>query len=189
MTENPLQQAMTLALTVEGEVERALAIGEVLEKLLRSAGLRQDNLGPITAALLLLWRGDHSSPERMERARQRAVAALKTADLDVNRLTMLATCGRLLLQSALELQGEVLLAKPPEYVPQEGDLATWLGKHVVKVFSVDVAELWEGTGKVENITTVMVVTPDRKKFPASPKDLVLYHREPADHDEVESTPS
>lgn len=188
MTENLVNEGMARMLQADNEVGRCLAMDELLERLLRAAGRRQDKIGPIVAALLLLWRGDHSSPEHMERARQRALAALKTAGLDVRHLTMLATCGRLLLDTAIELQGEILLATPEaaEYVPQENDLAVWLGKHVVKVVSVERITIADDHGPEEHVDHVSARTASGRVIPINPKELELYHREPADYEPVES---
>lgn len=107
------------------EVQHCLAVGELLERLVRATGRKQKDIGKIAAALILLWRGDHDGVEQIEPARLRALEALRNAEFGVDELTRLATCGRLLLNVALELQGEQLLAEvsteAAEYVPQEGD--------------------------------------------------------------------
>lgn len=186
MSTEDVNQAMTLMLSAEDEVKRCLAMGELFERLLRAAGQRHD-VGKIVAAVMLLWRGDHSSEEHVERARQRALAALKAAGFDTSHLARLATVGRLLLSSALELQGEQLLARPEsaEYVPEEGDLAIWLGKHVVQVEEVTRTTVVDGQGSEDVITDVKIKSASDNILHVSPRELELYHRErqapPGDH--------
>lgn len=165
-------------LGAEDNVGRARAIGELLDRLVRSTGHLPDRLGPLTAVLLLLWRGSHN-PDEVGQARSQAVAVLKAAELDVRELTRLATTGRTLLDVALRLQGEALLAAPEsaEYVPQEGDLAIWLDKHVVKIAAVDAAEIRDGSGPLKTIRSVWVLTAGGQRLPVSPGELELYHRE------------
>lgn len=181
MTANPVNEAMTLMLQADDEVGRCLAIGELFERLLRAAGQRQDDIGKIAAAVVLLWRGDHSSEEHVESARQRALTALKTADLNVRHLTMLATVGRALQGAALELQGEQLLAEQKkadaEYVPEEDDWAIWLGKHIVRVHSVQRSTLVDGHGHEDHIDQVIIRTAGQQTIPVSPRELELYRRD------------
>lgn len=111
MTTNPVTEAVTHMLHADTETDRCLAIGELLDRLVRATGQSADKIGPLVAAMLLLWRGDHSSPDNMVLARRRARAALETAELSLDELTWLISCGRMLTGIALELQGKQLLAE------------------------------------------------------------------------------
>jgi hypothetical protein len=180
MSVNPAQEAITMMLDVEDETERCLAIGELMERLLRASGNRQDGFAAITAAVLLMWRGDHSGEKHFEQARQRALTALRAFEFDVDALTALATVGRGLTASAVELQGEQLLAgenaEPEGYVPEEGDLAIWRGQHIVRVRTVEVNEVHDGTGLIGSFVAVLVLTAGRQNRTVPLKELALYHR-------------
>lgn len=180
MADNPMTEAVTHMLRAEDEPGRSLAIGELLDRLLRSTGLNVDKVGPVTAAMLLLWRSEHET-DALGRAQDLALAALRRADLSPDELLRLATTGRLLMGAALELQEAKLLgavdAETAEYVPQEEDLAFWLGKHVVQVKAVERTEVRNDEGAIFSIMSVDVLTAGGQRLAVSPKELKLYWRD------------
>jgi hypothetical protein len=180
MTENPVVTAVTHMLQADDETGRCLAIGELLDRLVRSTGLKQDRLAPPVAALLLLWRAEREASS-LAQAQERAQEALRRGELSMDELVKLATAGRLLMGAALELQSEQLLAEADaeaeKYSPREDDLAVWLGKHVVKVVRVDVSEVHDGTGQIGEIVNVLIRTLGGQDIAVPPDKLTLYHRE------------
>jgi hypothetical protein len=186
MSIDDVNKGMRRLLAADTETSRALAIGELLERLLAAGGLRQDKIGSIATALLVLWRVDCGADDveqAWERARAQAREALEVGGLDVDLLTKLGVTARQLGRVAVALQGEKLLAevKPPqEYVPEEGDLVIWLGKHVAKVIEVDTADVIETSSRktvMRSITQVTILTAGGQRIPISPRELTLYHRD------------
>lgn len=185
MSENPVSEGMRRLLAADSETSRLLSIGELLERLLVVGGFRQDKLGPIATALLVLWRVDccaDDAEQAWEHARGQARDSLEVGGLDVDLLTKLAVTARQLGQVAVVLQGEKLLTKvaaqePQEYTPEEGDRVVWMGKHIAVVDRVERNEVHDGTGPISEIWQVWILTAGGQRLPVSLKELELYHRE------------
>lgn len=184
MSENPVNEGMCRLLAADSETNRLLSVGDLLERLLVVGGFRQDKLGPIATALLVLWRVDcdaDDAEQAWERARAQAREALEVGGLDTDLLTKLGVTARQLGRVAVGLQGEKLLAEaakqPQEYVPEEGDLVIWLGKHIATVDRVERNEVHDGTGPIGEIWQVWILTAGGQRLPVSLKELELYHRE------------
>lgn len=184
MTDTPVTEAVTHMLRADDEPGRSLAIGELLDRLLRSTGLSVDKVGPVAAAMLLLWRSEHETAT-LERAHDLALTALRRGDFNPDELIRLTTTGRLLMGLALELQEAQLLkvldAKEAEYEPRENDLVIWLGRHVAKVVAVSSVQIHgdDGVTPVETVTDVTILAASGQRIPVSSKGLTLYWREGA----------
>jgi len=179
MTGEAVSEAMSRMLGADDDIGRQVALGQLLERLVRTTGQPAERLGMVSAATMLLWQATENGEDGLQAACTAAKTMLSLAKPDVAELSRLAAVGRALLAVALELQGEKLLALPEhtEYAPEEGDWAIWLGKHVVRVQTVETITVVNGDASEDHISHVTVRTAGDRVIPVSPTELELYRRD------------
>lgn len=179
MTAEAVNEAMSRMLSADDDIGRQMALGLLLERLVHAAGQPAERLGMVSAAAMLLWQATENGEDSLQAACVAAKTMLSFAKPDVAELSRLAAVGRALLAVALELQGEKLLALPErtEYAPEEGDWAIWLGKHVVRVQTVEKITVVGDDASEDHISHVTVRTAGDRVIPVSPKELELYRRD------------
>lgn len=183
MSVEDLGVAMQRMLDAEDKLERRIALGQLVERLVRASGQPADRLGMVAAVVMLLWDRSADGEDTLQAARQGAKSLLETVKPDVAELSRLAAVGRVLLDVAVELQGDQLVAEAAakeaaEYRPEEGDWVIWLGKHIALVERVECAEVTTGdAGPIEEIWQVWIKTAGQQTIPVSLRELELYRRD------------